>query len=102
MNDCLTCEHDNKSYWPNPKDSPCTSCKQVVFTNWKEKESPLWKQYVDAQVKEQMQGVYEAFERVPKGCQQARFIKGLDAPKTCDICHLGPCSYGISIKGLDL
>lgn len=101
--DCLNCAHSSNDYWPNPKDSPCTNCKQVVFTNWKPKESPAWKEYVDTKVKEQMQNLYKAFEAVPHNCQQAMFIRKEDVvPKTCYRCGLGPCPYNISIKGLNL
>ena len=96
--DCFTCEYQNL---PDNVE-PCVSCPTAVYVNWKQKESPVWKQYVEAKVKEQMQSLYAAFEKVPQNCQQARFIKGLDAPKTCGICGLGPCAYGISIKGLNL
>ena len=98
VKDCYTCEHYDKSR----HSVPCLDCPQTVYTNWKQKESPVWKQYVESKIKEQMQVFYEAFEKVPDNCQQARFIKALDASRTCTRCGLGPCPYGISIKGLSL
>lgn len=98
MNDCFNCEF----YKTAEVKEPCRSCMQTIYTNWKEKESPTWKIYIEQKVKEQMQNLYKAFEQVPEDCQQARFIKGLHAPKTCRLCGLGPCTSGISIKGMKL
>ena len=96
---CQTCEF----YRNSRQDDPCDSCPQTVYNNWKEKESPTWKIYVEQKVKEQkMQNLYNAFDSVPDDCQQARFIKGLPAPRTCRLCGLGPCPSGISIKGMKL
>jgi hypothetical protein len=97
---CFSC--DNQELLKDLE--PCLSCpvNVIVYTNWKLKESPAWKTYVDQKVKEQMQNLYKAFEEVPDDCQQARFIKGLDAPKSCLRCGLGPCPNGISIKGMNL
>lgn len=98
MNNCYNCE-----FYKNPRtEDPCRSCAQTTYINWKEKESPVWKTYIEQKVKEQMQNLYKAFDSVPEDCQQARFIKGLDAPKSCRLCGLGPCPNGISIKGMKL
>ena len=96
---CQTCDHAPS----NVEDKPaCANCVSIVYNNWKQKESPTWKIYVEQKVNEQMQNLYKAFEYVPDDCQQARFIKGLDAPKSCRLCGLGPCPNGISIKGMKL